>query len=294
MYASKHFPRLFYVEHADFSIRPFRLDDAIRALQLTEIYIAQVVDYNESVDLGLSMTPTAPTVQEPQPGMEPPGFQVLRNVHISNTTTFGKWFFFDATSSPGFSFSDEPVGAQQFRGSSLVWHGEISLWNSRNGFVGAEGSCAMCNAHGRRASAAAEGQWQVGDVIHLPRFHQSWAPPVADPGRAGASAIVWVVVALLLLLVLALLGAGLLWALYVKEQYTNRVQKIQLDHYGRAAAGAEGAGNSNVVVGKPVGSGGVDESAEGEALGPGPVTCRTPTKARSRPVNATAAPGMEP
>lgn len=282
VYASKHFPRHFYVEHADFSIRPFRLDDAIRALQLTEIYIAEVMDYDETVDLGLSANAVATAPQEP--GLEPPGFRVLRNVHMSNTTTVGKWFFFDASSYPGFSFLDEPVGAQQFRGSSLIWQGRIRLWNSRNGLVGGEGSCPMCNAHGRRSSGAASEQWQVGDIVHIPQFHQSWVTQAPRAtGTEGTGGIIWVAVALLVMLVAALLLAGVLWVLYVKEQYSNRVAKIQLDHYGRAAAGADGASNSNVVVGKPVGSGGgADDPAEGEAIGPGPVVCRTPTKAKSK------------
>lgn len=52
VYASRLWPKKWYVEHSDFSIRPLRLGDAIRALQLTEVFIAEVKDYNKSVDYG--------------------------------------------------------------------------------------------------------------------------------------------------------------------------------------------------------------------------------------------------
>jgi hypothetical protein len=63
IYASQRHSRHFYVEHADFSLRPLRVGDTLRALQLNQVYLVEVVDYDASVALPYS----ALTVSVPSP-----------------------------------------------------------------------------------------------------------------------------------------------------------------------------------------------------------------------------------
>eukprot|EP00418_Pyrodinium_bahamense_P084904 CAMPEP_0179062052 /NCGR_PEP_ID=MMETSP0796-20121207/26733_1 /TAXON_ID=73915 /ORGANISM="Pyrodinium bahamense, Strain pbaha01" /LENGTH=787 /DNA_ID=CAMNT_0020758955 /DNA_START=1 /DNA_END=2364 /DNA_ORIENTATION=- len=51
VYASKLRPRRFYVEHANFELRPLRMGDAIRAFQLNEVYAVELKDYDETVEI---------------------------------------------------------------------------------------------------------------------------------------------------------------------------------------------------------------------------------------------------
>jgi len=51
VYASRRHSRHFYVEHADFSMRPLRVGDTIRALQLTEVLMCELLGYNATVKL---------------------------------------------------------------------------------------------------------------------------------------------------------------------------------------------------------------------------------------------------
>mmetsp|Transcript_5719 Transcript_5719/g.10270 ORF Transcript_5719/g.10270 Transcript_5719/m.10270 type:complete len:813 (+) Transcript_5719:60-2498(+) len=59
VYSSEIFSRCFYVEHADFNLRPLRMGDVIRALQMNEIYLAEVRDYDATVlaEVGTERTP---------------------------------------------------------------------------------------------------------------------------------------------------------------------------------------------------------------------------------------------
>jgi len=49
VYPSKKFPNKFYVEHADLEMKPLRVGDAVRALQMTKVYIAHLQGYDPSV-----------------------------------------------------------------------------------------------------------------------------------------------------------------------------------------------------------------------------------------------------
>lgn len=51
VYASRAFSRTFYVEHSDFSYRPLRLGDSLRALQLRQVHIVRLLGYDEATPL---------------------------------------------------------------------------------------------------------------------------------------------------------------------------------------------------------------------------------------------------
>ena len=71
-----------------------------------------------------------------------------------------------------FYFGDDAAHPQlvQLRGGAVVWEGPVALWDSDlTGCTGADGTGADCG-HGRRgptSSAAAGGQWAVGDALML-------------------------------------------------------------------------------------------------------------------------------
>jgi len=51
VYSSRKHLRSFYVEHADFSLRPLRLGDYVRAVQLNQVYMAVLKDYDASASV---------------------------------------------------------------------------------------------------------------------------------------------------------------------------------------------------------------------------------------------------
>jgi len=61
VYNSQTYNRHFYIEHADFSLRPLQVGDVIRALQLKEVYIAKIVDYDPTVAITGAVPQIKPT-----------------------------------------------------------------------------------------------------------------------------------------------------------------------------------------------------------------------------------------
>ena len=88
---------------------------------------------------------------------------VLSNNHNNRTT--GQYFnvnidCIEYLTGSTFSSPELQIKVTQRRAGTAIWTGTVIIWSSTNG-----GSIG--DAHGRRVSGCAPGQWHIGDVIVL-------------------------------------------------------------------------------------------------------------------------------
>lgn len=115
--------------------------------------------------------------------LTPEGFRVLCTGHKAvyrdhsnlgrsvSVVSLGLYFFVDARSCPRLAFSEEPLEVEQWRGGRLHWSGKVSIWQ---GDAGLHDGPKGCTAYGCRwppTKAAAEGQWEPGDVVFVIGYH---------------------------------------------------------------------------------------------------------------------------
>eukprot|EP00750_Incisomonas_marina_P022055 INCI4834.2.p1 GENE.INCI4834.2~~INCI4834.2.p1 ORF type:complete len:4574 (-),score=787.21 INCI4834.2:380-12748(-) len=96
-------------------------------------------------------------------------FFVLANDHTFGDSALGKYFHVSAASIEacvGYStdwHNDNGYQILLYRDDALAWQGSVILWDGANG--GSSG-----DAHGRKSSGAAVGDWKIGDEIILVDF----------------------------------------------------------------------------------------------------------------------------
>merc|ERR1740129_2100889 len=115
-----------------------------------------------------------PAEPAPEPGPDSnddvliDGFHVLSTRNALDGGTVGKYFVFPATS--GYKHYGSRVAAKQYRDGEELWCGDVIVWDTLDNPPEPPPSC---DAHGRRdpLSDAEEGQWEVGDLVHVPGYH---------------------------------------------------------------------------------------------------------------------------
>eukprot|EP00927_Polykrikos_kofoidii_P059687 TRINITY_DN5482_c0_g1_i1.p1 TRINITY_DN5482_c0_g1~~TRINITY_DN5482_c0_g1_i1.p1 ORF type:complete len:556 (+),score=47.55 TRINITY_DN5482_c0_g1_i1:83-1750(+) len=94
--------------------------------------------------------------------------QTVRGFHI-----FGKWFYFNSSMLP---FEPGVHVAFQFRNGLMIWRGYIVIYPNIQD-IGPENkqrNCWACSAQAARhppIPEALEGQWEIGDIVHIPSLH---------------------------------------------------------------------------------------------------------------------------
>lgn len=226
VYASIQHARHFYVEHADFDLQPFMVNDNIRALQMRDIYIVAVEGYDSSqfVD-GPGVFVTAPQ-----------GYKVV--------SVRDELFSFSEGDYQLSAYEETVFAGEQYRAGRMIWSGDVQF------FVG-EGM-----AQGRREpyAVAAAGQWAVDDVVYVPAIHSLPAPNVEVESEVQQKSVplLLVLVASVIVLCCAAALVCLLLVVLVKfwQQSTERIQEVQGENVvlGRpVATGAEGTSDVTIV-----------------------------------------------
>eukprot|EP00418_Pyrodinium_bahamense_P089351 CAMPEP_0179025874 /NCGR_PEP_ID=MMETSP0796-20121207/8218_1 /TAXON_ID=73915 /ORGANISM="Pyrodinium bahamense, Strain pbaha01" /LENGTH=275 /DNA_ID=CAMNT_0020721925 /DNA_START=30 /DNA_END=857 /DNA_ORIENTATION=- len=102
----------------------------------------------------------------------PKGWEILNVESNFSDVARGRYAYFDDTTSPGYSFlHDVAVHVQQYREGVLIWEGDALTWKNTEAMVG---DCLSCTARIRRV-VHSPGQWELGDMIVVPKFHATFS-----------------------------------------------------------------------------------------------------------------------
>lgn len=161
---------------------------AVQAVDLATRTVSVAVGRNGYYNHGLSqddMGPVGLALSEP----DIPGFRVLYKVHnnYEGVQRYGKYFYFNSSNMLNFSSGVHRV--RQYRGNVLIWVGLVQFYNNPYNLGPFAQACGpACQAQGVRfpegneqrgiEGAAAEGQWEIGDIALVPELHGEASQPL--------------------------------------------------------------------------------------------------------------------
>jgi len=118
-----------------------------------------------------------------------PGFRVIYRIHnnYEGKQRYGKYFYFNSSNVPNFQSGVHRV--RQYRNDVLIWVGLVQFYNHARNLGPFAQSCGPnCMAQGVRwpegseqyniPGAAAEGQWDLGDIALIPELHGEASQPL--------------------------------------------------------------------------------------------------------------------